>query len=399
MAVSVDTVYQKVLALANKEQRGYVTPQEFNLFAHQAQMEIFEQYFYDVNQWQRQHGNSLGYSDMLENLQEKISLFEHTAVSDNVIVLNRWGDINLEADIPNLYRLGMVSVKYPENRRYVEAELIDNMKEFRLLTESLLTKHNRKRPVYHRYKSSVDKIKIYPYPVQDDGGDIDLNTNEVDTSIMNVVVTSIAHPTDITEWGNGKYMYFNEAAMQKLVGIDYVNNEVFDVKVYRMIDNVFTLIYDDKLEFFDGQNPTNIAFWGQENQSGPNAFSSARKSPHFIDMSPDFAGDYNDNLNARGGDWEIGDVVYVKSNIYLGNQRNVKVDYIKKPKDPNWNYVAINEKALYDSSTSTDFDLHAAEESELVYRILALAGIAIQKPNLTQVAAGLGQGMTQQEKQ
>ena len=48
--VRVDDVYQKVLALANKEQRGYITPQEFNLFANQAQMDIFEQYFYDVNQ-------------------------------------------------------------------------------------------------------------------------------------------------------------------------------------------------------------------------------------------------------------------------------------------------------------------------------------------------------------
>ena len=28
MAVSVDTVYQRVLAIANKEQRGYVTPQD-----------------------------------------------------------------------------------------------------------------------------------------------------------------------------------------------------------------------------------------------------------------------------------------------------------------------------------------------------------------------------------
>ena len=41
MAVSVDTIYQRVLALANKEQRGYITPQEFNLFADQAQMEIY----------------------------------------------------------------------------------------------------------------------------------------------------------------------------------------------------------------------------------------------------------------------------------------------------------------------------------------------------------------------
>ena len=43
--VSVDTVYQRVLVIANKEQRGYITPQEFNLLANQAQMEIFESYF------------------------------------------------------------------------------------------------------------------------------------------------------------------------------------------------------------------------------------------------------------------------------------------------------------------------------------------------------------------
>ena len=57
MAISVDTVYQTVLALANKEQRGYITPQEFNLFADQAQMEIFNQYFYDLNRAIRIPGN------------------------------------------------------------------------------------------------------------------------------------------------------------------------------------------------------------------------------------------------------------------------------------------------------------------------------------------------------
>ena len=54
MAVTIDTVYQRVLALANKEQRGYITPQEFNLLANQAQISIFEQYFYDKNQRERQ---------------------------------------------------------------------------------------------------------------------------------------------------------------------------------------------------------------------------------------------------------------------------------------------------------------------------------------------------------
>ena len=54
MAVSIDTVYQRVLAILNKENRGYVTPQEFNLFANQAQLEVFEQYFFDLNQYERQ---------------------------------------------------------------------------------------------------------------------------------------------------------------------------------------------------------------------------------------------------------------------------------------------------------------------------------------------------------
>ena len=71
--VSVDTVYQRVLTLANKEQRGYITPQEFNLFANQIQMDILEQYFYDINQWSRQHGNSTEYSDMLRLISEKLS--------------------------------------------------------------------------------------------------------------------------------------------------------------------------------------------------------------------------------------------------------------------------------------------------------------------------------------
>ena len=75
MAISVDTVYQTVLALANKEQRGYITPQEFNLFAGQAQMEIFNQYFYDLNRAIRIPGNQSDYADDNGILQDKISIF------------------------------------------------------------------------------------------------------------------------------------------------------------------------------------------------------------------------------------------------------------------------------------------------------------------------------------
>ena len=69
MSVSINSVYQKVLAIANKEQRGYITPQEFNLFADQAQKEIFEQYFYDINQFSRVSGNQTEFSDQLYMLE------------------------------------------------------------------------------------------------------------------------------------------------------------------------------------------------------------------------------------------------------------------------------------------------------------------------------------------
>ena len=74
--INVDTVYQKVLAIANKEQRGYITPQEFNLFANQAQSFIFEQYFYDLSQYARMPSVGIEYSDVDEKIDEKLSVFK-----------------------------------------------------------------------------------------------------------------------------------------------------------------------------------------------------------------------------------------------------------------------------------------------------------------------------------
>jgi len=49
MAVNINTVYTTVLYILNKEQRGYITPAEFNSLATQVQEEIFESYFPDGN--------------------------------------------------------------------------------------------------------------------------------------------------------------------------------------------------------------------------------------------------------------------------------------------------------------------------------------------------------------
>ena len=264
MAVSIDRVYQKVLVLANKEQRGYITPQQFNLFAHHAQMEIFEQYFYDLNQFMRTPGNNTGHSDVITNLEEKISL--HEIYDFNVRVSGDFGNV-MTSEIDRLYRLEMIRVFYKSesgvSKLEIEGTLIDaeeiQLNELQKYGTSPLGVWSKKRPVYTRYKGGINPqaIKVYPYPEP--------------------------------------------------------------------------------------------AVWDSQNQ------------------------------------------------VYVFTDR-VLVSYIQEPIKPNWGYVVVVDKALYEETTSVDFELHLSEESELVYRILALAGVSVEKPQLTQIAAGLEQAKVQQEK-
>ena len=133
MSVSVDTVYQRVLSILNKEQRGYVTPQEFNLFANQAQMDLFEQYFYDINQFGRMHGNDTEFSDMLNILNEKINLFEVTSAM--TYAGNYWSTPS------DLYRIGTLIYNSAEVERI-------NKNEFLYINASPLTKPTDARPVF-----------------------------------------------------------------------------------------------------------------------------------------------------------------------------------------------------------------------------------------------------------
>ena len=43
----INDVRNTVLSIISKENRGYITPLEFNLFAKQAQLEIFGQYMFN----------------------------------------------------------------------------------------------------------------------------------------------------------------------------------------------------------------------------------------------------------------------------------------------------------------------------------------------------------------
>ena len=173
MAVLIDTVYQRVLSIANKEQRGYITPQEFNLLANQAQMEIFEQYFYDLNQFSRLPGNETKHADMVDILEEKISIFEKFR-QDVGMGSGGVGDLT-NSNANDIYRLGVVS--YNNSGQYIEIEHVKllrcyitsllfikiehvNQNELNNYINSPLTAPTTSRPIY--IKTSETAIQVYP---------------------------------------------------------------------------------------------------------------------------------------------------------------------------------------------------------------------------------------------
>jgi hypothetical protein len=74
--INVDTVYKTVLLILNKEQRGYMTPDEFNKTATKVQLEIFEQYFDDLSQQLRGPRSGYDYADRPKNIDECLAPFK-----------------------------------------------------------------------------------------------------------------------------------------------------------------------------------------------------------------------------------------------------------------------------------------------------------------------------------
>ena len=158
MSVNVNTVYTRVLAISNKEQRGYITPQEFNIFANQAQMDIFEQYFYDLNQFIRLPGNSTVHADMVKMLEEKIDIFEKF----NQDVTMSSGGVGT---LPDYYRMG--DLFFNNSGTYVKIDKVKQNKIYSIIN-SPLTSPTVSNPVYINTSSGTTadtrekSIQVYP---------------------------------------------------------------------------------------------------------------------------------------------------------------------------------------------------------------------------------------------
>ena len=151
----INEVRNAVMAVINKNNYGYISPSDFNLFAEQAQLDIFEDYFYLYNnqlnsEVMRKSGT--GYANITKGIVENFlstvtpgSLVVNTTISLQAFVVTVDSDIQLTLSSPIIASGQNYSIYSNTNIR--EVERVTQNKIF-YLTNSNIAAPNTMFPAY-----------------------------------------------------------------------------------------------------------------------------------------------------------------------------------------------------------------------------------------------------------
>ena len=169
MAVNINTVYTTVLYILNKEQRGYVTPTEFNALATQVQEEIFNSYFPDGNQVNRQNQkniqNDTEFFNVFKDISYKLYPFEKSAA----FTYNAGaGILGWEyTGAGTIYKLGEIISTYTGQPQFDSITQLTSKSDFEKVTRSKLTAPTKQYPLCFTKSGGTGGsvlIKVSPQP-------------------------------------------------------------------------------------------------------------------------------------------------------------------------------------------------------------------------------------------
>ncbi len=159
----INSVRNTVLSVLNKNNYGYLSPSDFNLFAKQAQLDIFDSYFYQYNyqimkENARQSGT--GYADIRKGYEEVIDLFsvtnDLTHIADNEF--SAPSVITTGDDYYLIVKVLCYDASTPPRVFKGEAEKVHNS-QITMLLNSMLTAPSETFPAYVLNGST---ITVYP---------------------------------------------------------------------------------------------------------------------------------------------------------------------------------------------------------------------------------------------
>jgi hypothetical protein len=150
----INSVRNTVLAVLNKNNYGYVSPADFNLYAKQAQLEVFEDYFSQYNKavnMENARTSGTSYADLKKEIEESIETFSQTSTLIQVSLgANRYFTPSLTTTGFDYFLINKVLCYDASGVTRVykgEAEKV-NHSQITMLTNSLLTAPTEQYPAY-----------------------------------------------------------------------------------------------------------------------------------------------------------------------------------------------------------------------------------------------------------
>ncbi len=157
--ISINKVRNTVLFLLAKNNRGFISPQQFDAYSDLAQRDLFENLFYRYNKWINNSNNRLsntGFADIPSNIQEQIDVFSMYSTPSNFTY-----------SIPNdlwtytgndFYRTGGLSLKNAQGKQTDLEEVLKGEELNRLINSTI----NAPTITYPIYVKLGDSFRVYP---------------------------------------------------------------------------------------------------------------------------------------------------------------------------------------------------------------------------------------------
>tara|TARA_Y100001973_G_scaffold57325_1_gene84563 strand:- start:395 stop:1129 length:735 start_codon:yes stop_codon:yes gene_type:complete len=157
----INSVRNTVLAIINKNNYGYISPSDFNLFAKQAQLDLFDEYFYNYNEQINEENARLsgtGYANIKLGYEEVIDTFSVTEfLTQKTLNTSTYFLPSTNTTGSDYYLLNKV-LCFSAGNLLGQAEKVSHNK-ITLLNNSLLTTPNTTFPAYTQ---EGDSITIFP---------------------------------------------------------------------------------------------------------------------------------------------------------------------------------------------------------------------------------------------
>jgi len=354
MAINVNEVYKTVLLIINKEQRGYITPDEFNKIGTQVQLEIFEKYFEDLNQQLRVPLQAAqmddDYANRVKSIEEKIQIFQTSSpltYAANKFSLNT-------TQYPPIHRLGSLQHE-PSGLPFTEIQRL-TQHEWNLSQRSKLTKATETWPVY---REQGDQFEISPSTIQG-----------------RVYAYYIKKPEN-NRWGYtvgsfGQYLY--DSNLYVPTGIPIVNNYLINSLTTQFPSTV-------------AQTETN--YNGLTATSNGVTVGSLTGTGLKFNMTIGVDGVITYlSVTEAGSGYKVGDTITLDDAVFQATPSGTNA------------VITLNESSLYSGTTfgSTQFEIDSVEQTELILNILKYCGIVIRDPQIIQSASQIAVAEDNNEK-